>query len=442
MENLIPIIGKLQDVFAAVGSRENKVQLPQIVVVGSQSAGKSSVIEGIVGKDFLPRGSGIVTRRPLLIHLIHTPKEAENRAFEDDWATFEHIPNKVYTDFEQVREEIEAETIRLTGTDKNISTEQIILKIFSATVVNLSLIDLPGITKVPVGNQPLDIENIIRDMILHFISNPQSLILAVTPANQDFANSEALKLAREVDADGDRTLCVLTKLDLMDRGTDALGVLRGEVIPVKLGIIGVVNRSQADIDSNKSIDDCLNDEIAYISTIDGSSKNIGASKLSGGARICAIFYDEFEDNIDNIESMGDLTLDEVLSSIKNASGLKPAMFIPERSFEILVKKQMKRFKEPMINCVDLVYEELVRIIQHCGKDIKQEMDRFPLLYDRIRKVLSTILSARIIKTKEYVSDYLETELAFINTKHPDFIINEDLVKAFNEDPNDENFGGF
>uniref|UniRef100_A0A914NXP8 Dynamin-type G domain-containing protein n=1 Tax=Panagrolaimus davidi TaxID=227884 RepID=A0A914NXP8_9BILA len=82
MESLIPIIGKLQDVFAAVGSRENEVDLPQIVVVGSQSAGKSSVIEGIVGRDFLPRGSGIVTRRPLLIQLVHTPEGDDRRKID------------------------------------------------------------------------------------------------------------------------------------------------------------------------------------------------------------------------------------------------------------------------------------------------------------------------------------------------------------------------
>uniref|UniRef100_A0A914QI53 Dynamin-type G domain-containing protein n=1 Tax=Panagrolaimus davidi TaxID=227884 RepID=A0A914QI53_9BILA len=268
MENLIPTISKLQDVFAVVGSNESKVQLPQIIVVGSQSAGKSSVIEGIVGRDFLPRGSGIVTRRPLLIHLTHTPKDAKERGeFEDDWAQFEHLPNKCFTDFDQVRLEIEAETDRLTGKDRDISDVPIILRIFSATVVDLSLIDLPGITKVPVGQQPPDIEEIVRNMILSYIENPQSIILAVTPANQDLANSEALKLAREVDPNGHRTLCVLTKLDLMDRGTDALKVLMGQVIDVKLGIIGVVNRAQADIDANKSVHDCLNDEKAFLKKI-------------------------------------------------------------------------------------------------------------------------------------------------------------------------------
>uniref|UniRef100_A0A0M3IFD8 Dynamin GTPase n=1 Tax=Ascaris lumbricoides TaxID=6252 RepID=A0A0M3IFD8_ASCLU len=210
MESLIPVINKLQDVFAAIGTREAEIQLPQIVVVGSQSAGKSSVIEGIVGRDFLPRGVGIVTRRPLILQLINVPlddketrKTAQGTEIKwDEWARFDHSKDKLFSDFEEVRKEIEHETERLTGSNKGISAIPINLKIYSPNVVNLTLIDLPGMTKVPVGDQPSDIEIQIRDMIQSYISNPNSIILAVTPANQDFATSEPLKIAREVDPDG------------------------------------------------------------------------------------------------------------------------------------------------------------------------------------------------------------------------------------------------
>ena len=77
MEQLIPIINKLQDVFNAVGS--DSIELPQITVVGSQSSGKSSVLENIVGRDFLPRGSGIVTRRPLILQLINIPPAKDQK---------------------------------------------------------------------------------------------------------------------------------------------------------------------------------------------------------------------------------------------------------------------------------------------------------------------------------------------------------------------------
>jgi dynamin 1-like protein len=91
----------------------------------------------------------------------------------------------------------------------------------------------------------------------------QSVILAVSPANVDLANSEALKIARSVDPQGRRTIGVLTKLDLMDAGTNALDVLTGRVYPLKLGFIGVVNRSQADINSEKSMKDALASEAEF-----------------------------------------------------------------------------------------------------------------------------------------------------------------------------------
>ncbi|XP_032601497.1 dynamin-2 isoform X1 [Taeniopygia guttata] len=243
MEELIPLVNKLQDAFSSIG-QSCHLDLPQIAVVGGQSAGKSSVLENFVGRDFLPRGSGIVTRRPLILQLIFSKTE---------YAEFLHCKSKKFTDFDEVRQEIEAETDRVTGTNKGISPVPINLRVYSPHVLNLTLIDLPGITKVPVGDQPQDIEFQIRDMILQFISRESSLILAVTPANMDLANSDALKMAKEVDPQGLRTIGVITKLDLMDEGTDARDVLENKLLPLRRGYIGVVNRSQKDIDGKKDI---------------------------------------------------------------------------------------------------------------------------------------------------------------------------------------------
>ena len=122
------------------------------------------------------------------------------------------------------------------------------------------MIDLPGLTKVPVGDQPKDIEKQIRDMILKYVTKPNSIILAVTAANTDLANSDGLKLAREVDPEGLRTIGVLTKVDLMDQGTDVIDILAGRVIPLRLGYVPVVNRGQRDIETKKSISKALNAE--------------------------------------------------------------------------------------------------------------------------------------------------------------------------------------
>lgn len=253
-----------------------------------QSSGKSSLLESIVGRSFLPRGTGIVTRRPLILQLIHCPlKDRQHRSAANgnsyphvpiktnfhstlgtqnvpEWGQFLHAKERIFTDFNEIRNEIDADTDRIAGANKGICNIPINLKIYSANVVNLTLIDLPGITKVPVGEQPEDIENQIRDLIFQYIENPNSIILAVTPANTDMATSECLKFAKEVDPEGKRTLAVLTKLDLMDDGTDATDVLNGLVIPVKLGIIGVVNRSQKDVINRKDVKDQIRDEATFL----------------------------------------------------------------------------------------------------------------------------------------------------------------------------------
>ncbi|KRY73376.1 Dynamin-1-like protein, partial [Trichinella pseudospiralis] len=513
MESLIPVINKLQDVFNTVGSET--IQLPQIVVIGTQSAGKSSVIENIVGRDFLPRGCGIVTRRPLILQLIHIPeaeiaeKEAETlEPVAKEWVKFLHTGDRIFDNFEEVREEIENETNRLSGTKKGIHPEPISMKIFSPNVVNLTLVDLPGMTKVPVDDQPPDIERRIRKISLRYIENPNSIILAITPANQDFSTSEALQLAREVDPDGKRTLAVITKLDLMDHGTDATDLLLGKVIPVKLGIIGVVNRSQQDIINKKSIKDSLQDEAtflqrrypalatqngspflaktlnrllmhhirdclpelksrvniltlkyqnmlytcgekvqdqsqlllriltrfanSYCATVEGNAKNIETSELSGGARICYIFHNTFARALENINPLDGLSEKEILTAIRNATGPRPAIFVPEVAFELLVKRQIKRLLQPSLRCVELVHEEMQRIVECCGDDIKQEMIRFPKLNDMIIDVVNALLKLRLPVTNEMVEHLVSIELAYINTRHPDFA-SASLISVLKED---------
>ncbi|XP_063636232.1 dynamin-1-like protein isoform X3 [Cydia splendana] len=501
MEALIPVINKLQDVFNTVGA--DAIQLPQIIVLGTQSSGKSSVIESLVGRSFLPRGPGIVTRRPLVLQLVYSPKDSkEHRSAEEgtvnleEWGKFLHTKDKIYTDFDQIRQEIERETDRMAGNNKGICPEPINLKIYSTKVVNLTLVDLPGITKVPIGDQPEDIENQIRNLIVKYIANPNSIILAVTAANTDMATSEAIKMAKDVDPDGRRTLAVVTKLDLMDAGTDAIDILCGRVIPVKLGIIGVVNRSQQDIIDKKSITDALKDEAtylqrkyptiatrngtpylaktlnrllmhhirdclpelkvrvnvmisqfqtllnsygedvsdkyqtllqiitkfasAYCSTIEGTARNIETTELCGGARICYIFHETFGRTLDSIHPLVGLTRMDILTAIRNATGPRPALFVPEVSFELLVKRQIRRLEEPSQRCVELVHEEMQRIVQHCGTEVQQEMLRFPRLHQRIVDVVTQLLRTRLPATNAMVENIVAIELAYINTKHPDF----------------------
>uniref|UniRef100_A0A7C9AL26 Dynamin-type G domain-containing protein n=1 Tax=Opuntia streptacantha TaxID=393608 RepID=A0A7C9AL26_OPUST len=250
MDSLIGLVNKIQRACTVLGDHGGEglslwEALPSVAVVGGQSSGKSSVLESIVGRDFLPRGSGIVTRRPLVLQLHKTDGGAE-------YAEFLHAPRKRFTDFAAVRKEIADETDRITGKTKQISNIPIHLSIYSPHVVNLTLIDLPGLTKVAVEGQPESIVQDIENMVRSYVEKPNCIILAISPANQDIATSDAIKLAREVDPTGERTFGVLTKLDLMDQGTNALDVLEGRAYRLQHPWVGVVNRSQAEI--NKNVD--------------------------------------------------------------------------------------------------------------------------------------------------------------------------------------------
>ncbi|XP_021318600.1 dynamin-related protein 3A isoform X2 [Sorghum bicolor] len=258
---VIPLVNSLQDIIARLdGDAAAGLELPQVAAIGGQSSGKSSVLEALVGRDFLPRGPDICTRCPLVLQLVR-------HAAPEEWGEFLHAPGRQFHDFEQIKREIQLETDKEAGDNKGVSEKQIRLKIFSPNVLDITLVDLPGITRVPVGDQPSDIESRIRAMIMQYIKHPSCIILAVSPANADLANSDALQLARLADPDGSRTIGVITKLDIMDRGTDARNFLLGNVIPLKFGYVGVVNRSQEDINFNRSVQDALAFEEKFFSTL-------------------------------------------------------------------------------------------------------------------------------------------------------------------------------
>uniref|UniRef100_A0A8H7XSY5 Dynamin protein dnm1 n=1 Tax=Psilocybe cubensis TaxID=181762 RepID=A0A8H7XSY5_PSICU len=496
--DLIRLVNKLQDTFSNLGG---ELDMPQLVVVGSQSSGKSSVLETIVGRDFLPRGQGIVTRRPLVLQLINTPEPTDtSSSVYREWGQFLHIDKK-FTDFAEIRKEIEQETFRVAGQNKGVSKLPISLRIYSPDVLDLTLVDLPGLTKIPVGDQPSDIERQIRNLVLDYISKPNSVILAVSPANVDLANSESLKLARSVDSQGRRTIGVLTKLDLMDAGTNALDILTGRVYPLKLGFIGIVNRSQQDINSEKSMADALESETEFfrnhpayrniahkngtkylaktlnqvlinhireklpdmkarlntlmgqaqqelnsfgdsaifgdknqqgalilrlmtqfardfVSSIEGTKVDISTKELSGGARIYYIFNDIFGRALASIDATHNLDNQDIRTAIRNSTGPRPSLFVPEMAFDLLVKPQIKLLEAPSLRCVELVYEELVKICHNCTST---ELARFPRLHSQLIEVVSELLRERLGPTSEYAQSLIEIQAAYINTNHPAFI---------------------
>eukprot|EP01134_Creolimax_fragrantissima_P003999 CFRG3999T1 len=524
MESLVVTINQIQDVFATLASAGedsddetnhglNGLDLPIIAVVGAQSSGKSSVLEHLVGRDFLPRGSGIVTRCPLLLQLMTIPKPTSVMTDTTllEWGEFLHIPGKRFYDFNEIRSEIQARTDSIAGKDKGVSSTPIHLRIYSPHVLTLTFVDLPGIAKVAVGDQPEDIEERIEELIKTYVEPSSTIILAVTAANTDIANSDALRLARAVDPKGERTIGVATKLDIMDKGTDATDVLLGRVIQAKLGFVGVVGRSQADIQNDVPVSVALEKEKSffakhpsyapyaqrlgtpylartlnvilsnhireslprlrlkvgvlletnkeklkalgddafdmgeehtdksalllsiltsfsnrYSSLVHGTEPSLANDELDGGARLCYLFENTFTVAEMGISLCDDLTDADIEMAMSNASGLKKALFVPEACFETLARRQIKRLLGPALGCVDLVYEEMKRMLQQCST---ARTERFEILWNEITSTVVSMLEERLSITRHAIADIVNIEVAYINTSHPDFIGGQRAIEA-------------
>ena len=290
LRKLINLIDQLRD----CGVNEY-IKLPRICSLGTQSSGKSSVLESIVGLDFLPRGDGVVTRRPLELRLCHINSG-------EPWAIFEERKGIKFTDFIKVREIIEALTDEVCKSNKNIIDKPIILNVYSPTCPDLTLVDLPGITRVPVGEQPENIEEITKNMAIRYIDDPLTIILCVTAANCDIAISDGLKLAKEIDKSGSRTLGVLTKLDIMDSGTDARKALMNEEIELKLGYVGVKNRSKQDLINKLSMAETSRKEKEFFKS-HPVYKNLPAGHLGTDVlinKLTKIYFRIIRENLPNI----------------------------------------------------------------------------------------------------------------------------------------------
>ncbi|KAK9100049.1 hypothetical protein Scep_023479 [Stephania cephalantha] len=456
--SVIPLVNKLQDIFAPFKSLSPKIKLPQVVVIGSQSSGKSSVLEALVGRDFLPRGCDICTRRPLVLQL-------ENRQCESDrdgreWGEFLHLPGKRLYDFSAIRREIQAETEREAGVNKDISDKQIRLRIFSPNVLNITLVDLPGITKVPVGDQPSDIEKRIRTMIVSYINHKACIILAVTPANADLATSDALQMARIADPSGmlllgkthaqqktinpppttqgfrqiqlpsiefnNQKVSIFSDLASSDPssilmqsrvGKKMLGLynlllhvkdrcliapppwsppssLKPAIIVDNCHVVSWKNRKYNIKNREVSYSVAKEDIEPLSSLVDGKSQEMSTLELTGGARIHYLFQSVFVKRLEEVDPCDGLTDEDIWTAIQNSVGPKNVLFVPEVPLEVLVRRQIVRLLDPSLKCLHLVYDELIKVR----------------------------------KKRWRLTVFLLAQMDYINTSHPNFIDGSEAVE--------------
>ncbi|KAJ3331774.1 dynamin-like GTPase mgm1 [Blyttiomyces sp. JEL0837] len=232
-EDLMVLTKKLIEVrnLLKTVSDNTDLKLPSIVVIGSQSSGKSSVLESIVGHEFLPKGNNMVTRRPIELTLVHTPGS------NDEYGEFPQLGLGKISDFKHIQKTLTDLNMAVPETEC-VSASPIELKIYSKNVPDLTMVDLPGFIQVVNRNQPTVLKEKIADLCETYIREP-NIILAVCAADVDLANSEALRASKKADPMGLRTIGVITKVDLVEPGR-AIDILTNTDYPLQLGYVGVI----------------------------------------------------------------------------------------------------------------------------------------------------------------------------------------------------------
>ena len=257
-EKVLKIGNQLSSLFTDKENQNYSISIPNIIVIGSQSSGKSSLLNSLIGYDILPTGNNMVTRTPLMLQLNNSNQsKAEfghyindkwiiDKNFELETNCIDHVKQKL------LHKEIETQTLNRAGTQKNISYNPIILKIYLPNIPDLNLIDLPGLTMIGLTDkgQTKDMPQKIRKMLSNYIKDPKSIILAVIPARTDIEADMGLELIKKYDITGERTCGVLTKVDLMNTDTDISNYLLGNIsneLKLKYGYYAVKNRNNSEI---------------------------------------------------------------------------------------------------------------------------------------------------------------------------------------------------
>lgn len=431
-ENIRPYID-LIDTLRSVGV-QNDVSLPTIVVIGDQSSGKSSVLEALSGVA-LPRGSGIVTRCPLELRLrnvtgvkwkavlTYCPKSrpdkkgnnAKKFEFEDTSSVEKHV-----TDAQN----------ELAGEGVGICDDLITLEVMSKDVCDLTLIDLPGIVRVPVAGQPEDIGDQIKSLIMKYINKRETINLVVVPCNIDIATTEALRMAQDVDPEGIRTVAILTKPDLIDRGTEKsiLNVVHNKVIHLRKGYIMVKCRGQQQINDRIPLEEALEMEKEFFQNHDSFRCLLSENKATIkclAVKLTKELVNHIKNSLQQLDEQFKKLLWNVKNELKECEGGPPQD--PRGAKEFLIKT-IKKFNDDVssISSGELILEvnlfvQLREEFKKWNDHLNQKKSRFNSSKELMQKnrgrelhgfsnykLFETILQKHVAQLKEPAINLLHT----------------------------------
>jgi hypothetical protein len=278
------------------------INLPQLIVSGDQSTGKSSVLEGITGLPF-PRQDGLCTRFATEITMEHT---SDQEVETEITATI--IPSKSHDDgskdklrafirrldnFEELPAVIESagELMGLRGyggvqAGPAFGQDVLRIKVRGNTALNLTIVDLPGIIQVPNDEQDDNDVDIVHALVDSYVANPRTIILAVVQAGNDISNQPIIKKSKKFDKDGERTIGVITKPDLINEGTQAriAALSRNEdTTKLKLGFFMVKNPSPTEINDDIDTEAREKRELTYFASPPWKDAGLDRTRIGVGS---------------------------------------------------------------------------------------------------------------------------------------------------------------
>ncbi|CAA7265555.1 unnamed protein product [Cyclocybe aegerita] len=352
--------------------QSDALKLPSIVVIGSQSSGKSSVLEAIVGHEFLPKGNNMVTRRPIELTLIHTPAKDGKRPVE--YGEFPGLGMGKITNFADIQRTLTDLNLAVPSSEC-VSNDPIDLRIYSPNVPDLTLIDLPGYVQISSLDQPETLKEKIAGLCDKYIREP-NIILAVCAADVDLANSPALRASRKVDPLGLRTIGVITKMDLVPAEQGA-GILSGNKYPLHLGYVGVVAKG-AGKKSNSKDDKALvaqrgeSDYFGAHRDVFGAQPSLMTGTDTLRRRLMEVLESSMASSLHGITNAVQLELEEATYQFKvqyNDRRISAESYVAETMdmLKLRFKESTQQFRRPIIR------EKLKGMLEDKVMDILEQL---------------------------------------------------------------------
>ena len=373
-----PLMDKIDQARSLLSFNSDGINFPNVVVVGDQSSGKSTLLEALSLVE-LPKGTGIVTRCPLVLRL---RKSNQRRVY--------HLHNNTKTPLNEVKlnilQYIENETKKLAGDKKNVVRDLIELQVEDPSVRDLTLVDLPGIARNPISDQPKDIHKQTTDLIRNYIQQEGSVILCVFPANVDIATVESFTLAKEVDPSGVRTIGVITKSDLAPNQNvfiQQLSMGQNHGFLLKLGFIAVRNRST---DEKLSLSDARIREKEFLREHPAST-TVGWDCLGVDAlinRLAELYSDRVRDTFPKMREEVQAKLKEVNEQL---SKLPPDLETPQA--------RLAKYYE----LVDFYVENILKMRLESSND-----DRHPSMVNSLHEKFKQLEKTAGIQKRQFFSD--------------------------------------